>query len=182
MFENSIENSATPFSEKSLEINAKNHRYPYCVVWTPLPLISWFFPVIGHLGISTSRGVVRDFGGSYYVADDKMTFGWPTKTWQLDVSKVIGGDEVYDKAVKEASDEYRSHMHNIFCDNCHSHVALALNNMKYDGKTNWNMVNLAWYITVHGKYIGTQGFLKQWGPLLVLGGIFLIIVLLAKLG
>ena len=29
------------------------HRYPYCIVWTPLPLISWFLPIIGHTGICT---------------------------------------------------------------------------------------------------------------------------------
>jgi hypothetical protein len=29
------------------QIDAKNNRYPYCIVWTPLPLITWFLPFIG---------------------------------------------------------------------------------------------------------------------------------------
>jgi hypothetical protein len=31
----------------------KYHCYPFCIVWTPLPLISWFLPFIGHVGICT---------------------------------------------------------------------------------------------------------------------------------
>lgn len=33
------------------KIDSKNNRYPYCIVWTPLPCISWFLPFIGHTGI-----------------------------------------------------------------------------------------------------------------------------------
>ncbi len=33
------------------KIDEKNHRFPYCIVWTPLPCISWFLPFIGHTGI-----------------------------------------------------------------------------------------------------------------------------------
>ncbi len=37
--------------------------------------------------------------------------------------------------------------------NCHSHVATALNRMKYKGKTNWNMVDV-WLMTVlKSKYV-----------------------------
>jgi len=32
-------------------IDKINHKYPYCIVWTPLPIISWFLPFIGHTGI-----------------------------------------------------------------------------------------------------------------------------------
>lgn len=28
-------------------------RFPYCIVWRPLPFISWFLPIIGHTGICT---------------------------------------------------------------------------------------------------------------------------------
>ena len=29
----------------------EKNRYPYCIVWTPLPYISLLFPFIGHTGI-----------------------------------------------------------------------------------------------------------------------------------
>lgn len=38
---------------KNKRIDIKNQRYPFCIVWTPLPLISWFIPLIGHTGICT---------------------------------------------------------------------------------------------------------------------------------
>ena len=25
--------------------------FPCCIVWTPLPILAWLFPIIGHAGI-----------------------------------------------------------------------------------------------------------------------------------
>lgn len=33
------------------EIVTQNKMYPYSIVWTALPLISWILPFIGHTGI-----------------------------------------------------------------------------------------------------------------------------------
>ena len=44
-------------------------------------------------------------------------------------------------------------MHNICCDNCHSHVARALNNFKYKGRTNYTMVDVWWMLIAKGKYV-----------------------------
>ena len=33
------------------KIDIQTQRYPYCLVWTPLPLISWIIPIIGHTGV-----------------------------------------------------------------------------------------------------------------------------------
>lgn len=30
-------------------IDKARSRYPYCIVWTPLPIITWFLPLIGEL-------------------------------------------------------------------------------------------------------------------------------------
>jgi hypothetical protein len=34
-----------------VNIDKTINRYPFCIVWTPLPLISWIIPIIGHTGI-----------------------------------------------------------------------------------------------------------------------------------
>jgi hypothetical protein len=34
-------------------IDIEKNRYPFCLVWTPLPIISWILPFIGHTGICT---------------------------------------------------------------------------------------------------------------------------------
>ncbi|KAJ1366942.1 hypothetical protein KIN20_027746 [Parelaphostrongylus tenuis] len=132
-------------------IDIRRHRFPFCIVWTPLPVLTWIFPLIGHMGIATSKGIIRDFAGSYYVAEDDMGFDWPTMYWRLSIDSVEGGIEAYDRAIQEASDEYKGRIHNLCCDNCHSHVALALNIMRYGGHDNWNMVKLGFYILVKGN-------------------------------
>lgn len=32
------------------KINCKTTNFPFCVVWTPNPKISWFCPIFGHMG------------------------------------------------------------------------------------------------------------------------------------
>ncbi|MFH4978542.1 hypothetical protein AB6A40_005251 [Gnathostoma spinigerum] len=164
-----------------MEVNPSKRRYPFCVVWTPIPVITWIFPLIGHMGIATSKGVIRDFAGSYFVSEDDMAFGWPTKYWQLDPNMVDGAAEAWDRAVKDASNEYKNHIHNLLCDNCHSHVALALNTMKYGGEATFNMFNLTLALHLRGVYVGFGGFLKQWLPFFVLGVFIISIFLISYL-
>uniref|UniRef100_A0A1I7Z7U1 Transmembrane protein 222 n=1 Tax=Steinernema glaseri TaxID=37863 RepID=A0A1I7Z7U1_9BILA len=163
------------------DYDAKNHLYPYCVVWTPIPFITWLVPFIGHMGIATSRGIIRDFSGSYFVSENNMGFGWPTMYWQLSPTKVVGGPEVFDRAIRDASDEYKNHMHNLLCDNCHSHVAYAMNRMSYNGQTNYNMVKLCFMMMYHGKYVNAMGIVKQWLPFALLALAIFGIILFAHL-
>ena len=55
-------------------VDVDRSRFPYAIVWTPLPMISWLLPFIGHMGICDSRGVVYDFAGPYYIGIDSMAF------------------------------------------------------------------------------------------------------------
>ncbi|KAK1124597.1 hypothetical protein K0M31_005972 [Melipona bicolor] len=155
-------------SDMDLAINLERQRFPFCIVWTPLPILTYFLPIIGHMGIATSTGVIRDFAGPYHVAEDNMTFGKPTKYMQLNYAKAKGGVQGWDSAVAEASEIYKTRMHKLCCDNCHSHVATALNIMSYDNSNSWNMVKLALLILVYGKYVSFTGFLKTWMPFCLL--------------
>lgn len=38
-------------------------------------------------------------------------------------------------------------------DNCHSHVAKALNLMEYNGKNDWNMFKIAMYTFTSSRYV-----------------------------
>ncbi|XP_076634161.1 transmembrane protein 222 [Colletes latitarsis] len=151
-----------------LAVNPERQRFPFCIVWTPLPILTYFLPFIGHMGIATSTGVIRDFAGPYHVSEDNMAFGKPTKYWQLKHTKAKGHVQGWDSAVTEASEIYKTRMHNLFCDNCHSHVATALNLMSYDNSNSWNMVKLAFLVFVYGKYVSFLGFLKTWSPFCLL--------------
>ncbi|KAJ8373237.1 hypothetical protein AAFF_G00267290 [Aldrovandia affinis] len=164
------------------KIDPNMSRYPYCVVWTPIPVLSWLLPFIGHMGICTSSGVIRDFAGPYFVSEDNMAFGRPTKYWRLDVSKVYGsGSNAWDTAIHNASEEYKHRMHNLCCDNCHSHVAMALNLMRYDNSTSWNMLKLCLMSLIYSKHVSCAGFLKTWLPFLLLIGVILTVALALNL-
>ena len=146
-------------------INPSISRFPVCIVWTPIPMLTWFFPMIGHMGIATTNGVIRDFAGPYYVSEDEMGFGEPTRYWQLDLDKVYTSN--WDQAVHDASEEYKQRMHNLCCDNCHSHVAMALNLMKYNDSSSWNMVKLCFLMLFCGHFVSFSSFLKTWLPFLI---------------
>uniref|UniRef100_A0A1Q3F8Z0 Protein with signal anchor n=1 Tax=Culex tarsalis TaxID=7177 RepID=A0A1Q3F8Z0_CULTA len=159
----SCESSGDP-PAAAAPINFATDKYPFCIVWTPIPVLTWFFPFIGHMGIAMSNGVIRDFAGPYFVSEDNMGFGRPTRYLQLEPGFVDGGVVEWDESVSKASVVYGTRMHNLFCDNCHSHVGMALSLMKYKQYTNWNMVVLAFWMFFAGKYVGLKGFLKTWTP------------------
>ncbi|XP_041378531.1 transmembrane protein 222-like [Gigantopelta aegis] len=171
-----MKDSLPSYSGNNL-IDHKKCRYPHCIVWTPIPCLTWLFPFIGHMGIGTTAGVIRDFAGPYYVSEDNMGFGDPTKYWQLDVEKVRGGKDGWDAAVAKASDEYGHRMHNLCCDNCHSHVAMALNLMNYGNSSSWNMIKLCFLMLIFGRYVGLCAFIKTWLPFLILAILITITVL-----
>lgn len=97
-----------------------------------------------------------------------MAFGKATRYLPLDVSRVPEGQESWDRGVYDASEEYKGRMHNLFCDNCHSHVSLALNLMRYNEKNHWNMVKLAAWMFFQGRFVGLSGFVKTFLPTVIL--------------
>lgn len=142
----------------------------FTILWSPLPPITYILPFIGHMGIADSRGVASDFQGPYSVGDrGRMAFGKPTRALKLDVSGLEGGPERWDEAVQAANAEYRRRMHNICCDNCHSHVAYALNDMNLRAYriTKWDMVKLCFLVFFRGRFLTVGGFLHQFVPTIV---------------
>jgi hypothetical protein len=152
------------------EIDMKTNRYPYCLVWTPLPLITALFPFIGHTGICTSEGIIHDFSGSCCVTVDDMAFGNPTKYVRLEVPNKTS----WNSHIESGDEMYRTQDHNLFCNNCHSHCAYVLNQAGYQ-KGGWNMVNIAFLLVCKGKYTSFSGFIKTyiWFGLIIMA-IFLI--------
>lgn len=73
-------------------------------------IFRWIFPFLGHMGICTSSGIIRDFAGPYFVSEDLMAFGNPTKYWQLSPQKAVNGQAGWDAAVSEASEIYKKRM------------------------------------------------------------------------
>jgi len=174
-----------PSNTSTSSSNQAQQDLSFCIVWSPLPLITWFIPFIGHTGIADSRGVASDFRGPYFVGDDgRMAFGAPTRALRIEMKDEIPGDgrsaDLWDASIGEANEVYRGRMHNIFCDNCHSHVSNALNRVpvKIYGVQKWNMVNLASVIFFRARFLSWWAFLYQFGPFAL---IILIVVLFSTL-
>ena len=151
-----------------LAIDVARGRFPNCIVWSPLPPITWFLPFIGHTGICDSDGVIWDFAGPYTIGRANMAFGEPTRYIQLNPNqaKLLSWNE----GVEKANKVYSKRMHNIFCDNCHSHVARALNEMGYgnDIKTNFGMIRIGVWFFFFGKFTSIGGFIKTYLPSTIL--------------
>ncbi|GAA53171.1 transmembrane protein 222 [Clonorchis sinensis] len=92
--------------------------------------------------------------------EDNMAFGWPTMYCQLDLSHVENR-EMWDKAVFGANEVYKLRVHNLFCDNCYSHVARALNGMRYRGRSNWNMFSVTLLFFSHARYVNEKNLLRE---------------------
>ncbi|CAL8102922.1 unnamed protein product [Calicophoron daubneyi] len=162
-------------------VNPPRHRFPHCLVWTPIPILTWILPIVGHLGITSIGGVIYDFAAPYTVNEDDMAFGWPTMYCQLDLSRV-GVPDSWDKAVFEANECYKRRVHHLLYDNCHSHVAHALNGMRYDGKQNWNMFRVGLLLFCSGKYVSRRSFLSSWLPFMIIASFCLALTLILTVG
>lgn len=69
-------------------VDPNKGKFPCCIVWTPLPVVSWLAPFIGHVGICREDGVVLDFSGSNLVNVDNFAFGAAARYLQLDRNQV----------------------------------------------------------------------------------------------
>ena len=164
-------------AEPELEpMDADKARFPMCITWTPLPLISWIIPCIGHVGIGHSNGMIHDFAGPYYVSVDDFAFGKATKYVMLHVEDVAR----YNQCLEKADKTYRKREHNLCCDNCHSHVAKALSNYEYMGKRNWNMVDIWWMCIAQSKYVSWGALLKTYIGWIIVILITVTLVLISK--
>jgi transmembrane protein 222 len=174
-------------SLEPVKIAPRTDHFPVCVVWTPLPLLSWLVPFVGHLGIATSDGTLHDFAGSYYIRKHptSLAFGPVCKYVPIDLAHIkqaLHSDYsptfVWDRAVQEADHEYEHMTHNLLCNNCHSHVAMVLNRLQYKGFTHWNTVTLIAFVVWHGKWVSAKRMLMVWAPFLLISICVLLFALL----
>eukprot|EP00933_Yihiella_yeosuensis_P077577 TRINITY_DN88151_c0_g1_i1.p1 TRINITY_DN88151_c0_g1~~TRINITY_DN88151_c0_g1_i1.p1 ORF type:complete len:202 (+),score=34.29 TRINITY_DN88151_c0_g1_i1:52-606(+) len=150
-------------------IDLERQRFPYCIVWQPLPVITWICPIIGHLGMAGGDGQIWDFSGAPFGdGTGRMMCGDVVRYLQLNPRNCR--KLRLNLAVQESNQIYRDRMHNICCDNCHSHVAVALEKAEYKGRQRWNMVIIAFWVFFQGRYTNAIAVVKHWLPFLILVG------------
>ena len=168
-------------------------RFPFSVVWTPLPLITWLLPFVGHMGITDSRGVIYDFAGPYTIGVDSFAFGEPVRVLRLRPERASASAsaaaaaaapaanagaaaegasssaaQAWDSCVDRGCDVYVGRMHVMLYDDCHDHVARCLNEMRYGGHARWNKVTLAAMLFFGGAFVTPRRTLAAYLPALVL--------------
>ncbi|CAM8886319.1 unnamed protein product [Rhodiola kirilowii] len=177
------------------DIDSKKAKFPCCLVWTPLPVVSWLAPYIGHVGICREDGSILDFSGSYFVNVDDFAFGSVARYVQLDREKCCfppnlsshkcklgykhaenGSALTWDDALQSSVRQYQSKSYNIFICNCHSFVANCLNRLCYNGSMDWNMVEVAALILFKGRWVDGMSIIRSFFPfaLVICLGLFMV--------
>ncbi|GAV72196.1 DUF778 domain-containing protein [Cephalotus follicularis] len=169
---------------ETVQIDPRRARFPRCIVWTPLPIISWFVPFIGHIGIGREDGVILDFAGPNFVFVDNFAFGAVTRYIQIDKDKecctfphpsAFKGEDQYeqdepghdtftwDAALRKSTQEFQHRSYNLLTCNCHSFVANNLNRLGFHSG-GWNVVNLAALIFLKGHWVSTASMVRSFLP------------------
>ncbi|XAR70800.1 hypothetical protein NMG60_11027801 [Bertholletia excelsa] len=177
------------------EIDPKKAKFPCSLVWTPLPVISWLAPFIGHVGICREDGSIIDFSGSNLVNVDNFAYGAVARYLQLDrelcclPSNLVthtckfryrhnefGTGITWDDALQSSKHHFESKSYNIFTCNCHSFVANCLNRLCYGGTMDWNMVNVATLILIKGQWVDILSVIRSFLPfiLVICLGVFVV--------
>ncbi|KAJ4460733.1 putative transmembrane protein [Paratrimastix pyriformis] len=156
----------------------KKRRFPLCLIWTTLPILSWLIPFIGHVEIAASDGKSQGFQGAYTVAVDNFAFNDPLAVVHLFSEKEIDclrskhpeDLKRIDGAIYRGSEDHRHQGWNLISNNCHSHAATCLNHMEYKEKKNWNMVSIWWLLMTRSKYLRPKWWcvIRTYTPFLVL--------------
>ncbi|CAK9324220.1 unnamed protein product [Citrullus colocynthis] len=167
---------------QNMKIDPERARFPCCIVWTPLPVISWLIPFIGHIGIGREDGVILDFAGPNFVCVDNFTFGAVARYLQINRDKcyisthrseeelreVDHSIEIstWDDALRRSTQEFQHRSYNLLTCNCHSFVANNLNRLGFR-TGGWNVVNLAALIFLKGRWVNKGAVIRTFLPFVV---------------
>nr|ADW80941.1 reversion-to-ethylene sensitivity 1 [Dianthus caryophyllus] len=170
-----------------VDVDPKKARFPCCLVWTPLPVVAWLAPFIGHFGICQEDGSILDFSGSNLVSIDDFAFGSVIRFFisshllkccfppNLSAHSCKHGYKhheygtalSWDDALHTCKHEYETKTYNLFTCNCHSFVANCLNRLCYGGSMRWNMINVAILVLCQGHWVDTISVLRSFLPFVV---------------
>ncbi|XP_076952405.1 protein REVERSION-TO-ETHYLENE SENSITIVITY1-like [Bidens hawaiensis] len=165
------------------EIDPTKARFPCCLVWTSLPVVSWLAPFIGHVGLCMEDGTIVDFSGSNFVNVDEFAYGSVARYIQLDRKQCCfpanlsshtckqrykhaerGIAISWDDAINSSRRHFEHQSYNLFTCNCHSFVATCLNRMAYGGTLDWNMINVAGLVFLSGRWVNVMSVVRAFLP------------------
>jgi len=162
-----------------LKIDPEENRFPYCIVWGPLPLITWLLPFVGHMGICDSRGRIFDFQGPYSIACDRFMVGDVAKYYPIPQSVNITfpagcstRQAAWDSAVVHTGRQFMKQDYSFCGNNCHHHTAATLRNLGIGGES-VGLLYVWFLITFKGKYVSWGQVFRIYIPFLIFVGLIL---------
>ncbi|CAD7969424.1 unnamed protein product [Amoebophrya sp. A25] len=147
--------------------------FPSSIVWCSLCGITWFLPMVGHMGITDESGEIYEFLGLGATKSGGLAFG-PVLRY-IPLNRRPSSRESEDKrkmrwndAVALGNRQCRGRGHKCLFDNCHTYVADVLNNMEYANFGKWNSVILAMWVFFCGKYTSLPAVVLHWLPFFII--------------
>jgi hypothetical protein len=86
----------------------------------------------------------------------------------------------WNRAIAAANTTYCSRSHNLLMDNCHHHVAVALNELRYRNRTDWGTLSLHLLMMRHGRFTSAGRFVGTYLGFAVLLAVVALIVVLVR--
>ncbi|TYI01479.1 hypothetical protein ES332_A11G203400v1 [Gossypium tomentosum] len=156
--------------EGGMQIDPRRERFPYCIVWTPLPITSWLIPFIGHIGICREDGVILDFAGPSCVSIDDFAFGAVARYIQINKDKECSIS--YHSSALKGDQEYQ---HDDLREALTWDDALEKGIQELGFHSGgWNVVNLAVLIFINGRWVNKTAVLRSYLPFVVVSSIGLV--------
>ncbi|KAH7291014.1 hypothetical protein KP509_30G073200 [Ceratopteris richardii] len=165
-----------PLTGACSPIDPSTARFPCCIVWTPLPLIAWLAPYVGHVGICREDGVILDFAGPYIINVDNFAFGATARYVQLmecSFSSQLGSAITnsnhdtglsWNDAIRNTMQQFQHTSYNLFTCNCHSFVAACLNKLGFRGSNSWNVIKIVILVLFEGQWVNRGAIVKSFAP------------------
>ena len=146
------------------------------LVWTSIPVLSYIFPFLGHVGITDSIGRIHDFGSSHYVSVDQMTYGNPDKIVHFEITR-----EEYtrwDKCINSVSKKYSKKTYSLCSVNGYSFCASVLNKIRYNDRNDYTACEVMKMTIGCGHYVGAAAMCKSYSGLIILVALVIIVIIL----
>ena len=105
--------------------------------------------------LTSSHGNTYDYIHPSTIYFNSADFNQPTKCVKLDIYDV----EEFDKAIEKANAFYADKASVAFIDNCHSHISLVLNLIRYKGEHGWRAIDVLKLMVREGKFLSVGGII-----------------------
>ena len=138
----------------------------YCLVWTPIPLISLFLPFYGHTGITSSTGSIYDFGSSRYVSINQLTYGAPYKYIPLCPNE--NEKKIWDFHLIKMAKRYARKEYTLCGKNGYKFCSSVLNKIQLHNKNNYNQKDIMNMSSGCKYYVSSCAFVKTYLGIVVL--------------